>query len=62
VKLEDLQPYKLHVSPERLDEIQVNGYRSFYFRPKSIWRKLVAVKSFSELYLDWLPPQGRNLI
>lgn len=50
VKLEDLPPYKLHVSPERLDEIQVKGYRSFYFRPKSIWRKFIAVRSFSELY------------
>lgn len=50
MKLEDLQPYKLHVSRERLDEIQANGYRSFYFKPKSIWRKFVAVRSFSELY------------
>lgn len=47
---EDLQPYKLHVSPERLDELQANGYRSFYFRPKSILRKLISVRSFSELY------------
>ncbi len=47
---EDLKPYKLHVSRERLNELQVKGYRSFYFRPKSIWRKFAAVRSFSELY------------
>ena len=50
MQLEDLKPYKLNISPERLDELQVNGYRSFYFRPKSIWRKFIAVRSFSELY------------
>lgn len=47
---EDLKPYKLHVSQERLDQLQADGYRAFYFRPKSIWRKLVAVRSVSELY------------
>ncbi len=50
VQLEDLQPYKLNVSPERLNELQTNAYRSFYFRPKSILRKLLAVRSFNELY------------
>ena len=57
---EDLQPYNLHVSSERLNELQANGYRSFYFRPKSIWRKLVAVRSFSELYR--LATAARSLI
>ena len=60
MKLEDLQPYKLNISPERLDELQVNGYRSFYFRPKSIWRKFIAIRSLSELYR--LASAARSLI
>ena len=60
MELEDLKPWKLNVSAERLDELQVQGYRSFYFRPKSIWRKLVAVRSFSELYR--LATAARSLI
>jgi anaerobic magnesium-protoporphyrin IX monomethyl ester cyclase len=47
---EDLKPYKLNMSLERLNELQVNAYRSFYFRPKSILKKFIAVRSFSELY------------
>ena len=60
VQLEDLPPYKLHVSPERLDELQAKGYKSFYFRPKAIWRKLIAVRSFSELYK--LATAARSLV
>lgn len=50
VELEDLKPYKLNVSQERLDQFQVDGYKKFYFRPKSILRKLLAVRSFSEFW------------
>jgi radical SAM superfamily enzyme YgiQ (UPF0313 family) len=50
VNLEDFKPYKINLTPQKLDHYLEKGYKAFYYRPKYIWRKLIAVRSFKELY------------
>ena len=47
-KIDDIKPYNISVTSEELNRYLVKGYRSFYFRPKHIWRNITAVKSFRE--------------
>ena len=46
----DFKPYGLHLSQDELNDYLDKGYKAFYFRPKYIWRKLLAVRSLGELY------------
>ena len=48
IKIDDIKPYNLCITPEELDSYLVKGYRAFYFRPKHIWRNIIAIKSFQE--------------
>ena len=50
VSLEDFKPYGINLTPQELDYYLEKGYKAFYYRPKYIWRKLIAVRSFKELY------------
>ena len=49
VSLDSFKSYKVNVSPEELNNYLDMGYKKFYFRPKYIWQKLLAVRSFNEL-------------
>ncbi|NQT90488.1 MAG: B12-binding domain-containing radical SAM protein [Candidatus Omnitrophica bacterium] len=49
VDLGDFKPYRIHVSPQELDDYLDKGYKMFYYRPKYIWQKLLSVRSFREL-------------
>jgi len=50
VGLDDFKPYNVNITPRELDAYLDNGYKSFYFRPKYIWQKLISVRSFAELF------------
>lgn len=47
---DDYKAYDVHVTPEELDRYLDRAYRSFFFRPKQIWQKLINIRSFTELY------------
>jgi radical SAM superfamily enzyme YgiQ (UPF0313 family) len=49
VTLDDFKRTYLQVTEEELDKYLERGYRSFYYRPRLILKKLLAVRSFSEL-------------
>lgn len=46
--LDDLKRDYIKVTEEELDKYLERGYRKFYYRPKYIWKKLIAVSSFRE--------------
>lgn len=48
VTLDDLKRDYLQITDEELDEYLERGYRQFYYRPKYILKKLIAVSSFRE--------------
>ena len=48
VTLDDLKRDYLQIADKELDEYLERGYRQFYYRPKYIWQKLLAVSSFRE--------------
>jgi radical SAM superfamily enzyme YgiQ (UPF0313 family) len=48
VTLDDFKRDYINISEEELDEYLERGYRQFYYRPKYIWKKLIAVSSFRE--------------
>jgi radical SAM superfamily enzyme YgiQ (UPF0313 family) len=46
--LDDFKRDYLKITDKELDEYLERGYRQFYYRPKYIWNKLIAVSSFRE--------------
>jgi len=48
ITLDDFKRTYLQVTEEELDRYLERGYRSFYYRPKYIWKKLITVSSFRE--------------
>jgi radical SAM superfamily enzyme YgiQ (UPF0313 family) len=48
VSLDDFRRDYIKMTDKELDEYLERGYRNFYYRPKYIWQKLLAVKSFTE--------------
>ncbi len=48
ITLDDFKRTYLQVTEEELDRYLERGYRSFYYRPGLIFKKLLAVRSFSE--------------
>lgn len=48
VTLDDFKRDYLQITDDELDAYLERGYRQFYYRPKYIWKKLIAVSSFSE--------------
>ncbi len=46
--LDDFKRDYLNVTEEELDAYLERGYKQFYYRPKYIWKKLLAIKSFTE--------------
>lgn len=48
VTLDDFKRTYLKITDVELDEYLEKGYRQFYYRPKYIWQKLIAVSSFRE--------------
>lgn len=48
VTLDDMKRDYLKISDEELDRYLERGYRSFYYRPQYIWKKLLSVTSFTE--------------
>jgi radical SAM superfamily enzyme YgiQ (UPF0313 family) len=48
ITIDDFKRDYVKVTEEELNEYLDKGYKDFYFRPKYIWQKLLAVKSFSE--------------
>jgi len=48
VTLDDFKRDYLQISEDELDEYLEKGYKRFYYRPKYIWNKLIAVSSFRE--------------
>ncbi len=46
--LDDFKRDYLKLTDEELDAYLEQGYRRFYYRPKYIWQKLIAVTSFRE--------------
>jgi radical SAM superfamily enzyme YgiQ (UPF0313 family) len=48
ITLDDFNRDYIQVTEGELDAYLERGYRQFYYRPKYIWKKLLAVKSFTE--------------
>ncbi|MAF25983.1 hypothetical protein CL634_10495 [bacterium] len=48
VSPEQLKPYQRGLSEEELNRLLEKSYRRFYYRPRYVWKRLVAVKSWKE--------------